>query len=171
MHSPIDKRTTFLYFRPMQTKTNETSETLNAIAMSREVLSNSQDINNVLTTSQQVKAVFHTHFADMETGECGIENLIARILREREAQFPKGVESTELRQIAVAGAMFTDEIVTEVQNRFTAGSVRYPKQTVKAYLSVFMAKSGKIGRIQLTNSEDKNRTCCKPRCKWYLVTE
>lgn len=148
-----------------------TDEIKNAIAMSREVLSNSQDINNVLTTSQTVKAVFHTHFADMETGECGIEKLIVRIMREREAQFPKGVENTELRQIAIAGSMFMSEIETEVKNRFTAGSIRYPHDTIKAYMSAYLLKSGKVGRIQLTNGEDKNRSCCRPRVKWYLIAE
>ncbi len=150
---------------------NETmkNETQAAIAMNREVQSNCQDINNVLTTSGKVKAVFHTHFECMETGECGIADLISRILREREASFPANVEQTELRSIAIAGSMFTSEILAEVQSRFSAGSIRYPLQTVKAYLSVFMRKQGKVGKIQLSNSEDSQRECCKPRCKWYLI--
>lgn len=142
-----------------------------AIAMSNDILRNSQDINNVLTTSKKVKAVFHTHYADMESGEFGIEQLIVKIMREHGAEFVKGVETTELRQIAIAGSMFISDIETEVQKRFTAGSIRYPHDTIKAYMSAYLLKNGKVGRIQLTNNEDKNRTCCRPRVKWYLIAE
>lgn len=140
-----------------------------AIGMSQEVLSNSQDLNNVITTSQTVKAVFHTHYVNLAQGDYGIKDLLTRILREHEACFPKGIETGELRKVAIAGAMFTSEVISEVQSRFTAGSIRYPVQTIKAYLSVFMFKSGQVGKIQLSNAEDKERECCKPRCKWYLI--
>jgi len=146
-----------------------TTEAKNAIAMSREVLSGLRDLNNIETTSGIVPNIFHTHFVDLATGEKGIADLICRILREREAIFPLGAEQTELRQVAIAGAMFTDAILAEVEMRFTAGSIRYPAKTVRAYLSVHLGKSGKVGKVQLTNLEDKPRPCCKPRCKWFLI--
>ena len=154
-----------------ETLTSETNEAQAAVAMSREVLSNLRDMNGFLTTSHKVRRVFHAHYADMEAGEFGIADLIARILRENEAIFPAGVETTELRQIAISGAMFTDEIIAKVQAYFTAGSIRYPEQTIRAYLSVFMFRSKQVGKIQLTAKEDIGRPCYKPRCKWYLINQ
>jgi hypothetical protein len=146
-----------------------TTEQTNAVSMGREVLANSQDINNVLTTSNIVKTVFHTHFVSMENNLAGIADLISTILREHDAIFPLNSSQTELRPIAIAGAMFTNEILEEVQTRFTAGSKRYPLQTVKNYLSTYMPKTGKVGKIQLSGKEDVSRSCPKPRCKWFLV--
>ncbi len=152
-------------------KNETTTEQANAIGMSREVLANSQDINNVLSTSNVVKAVFHTHFVSMEQDLAGIADLISAILREREAVFPLSVSAPDnaLRPIAIAGSMFTHEIMAEVQNRFAAGSKRYPLQTVKNYLSTYMPKAGKVGKIQLKGHEDTSRPCPKPRCKWFLA--
>ena len=154
--------------------TTAKTEAKNAIGMSREVLAGMQDINNVLTTSKRVKAVFHAHYVNMTEGECGIADLICSILKEREACFPLGIENTELRSVAIAAALYTDEIIEAVQARFTAGSIRYPIETIKAYLSCFMSKDTKttkatIGRIHLSKNEDQPRPCCKPRCKWYLI--
>lgn len=157
-------------------KNETTTEQANAIGMSREVLANSQDINNVLSTSNVVKAVFHTHFVSMENDLAGIADLISSILREHEAVFPLSVADKDengnfnpLRPIAIAGSMFTHEIESEVKARFAAGSKRYPLQTVKNYLSTYMPKLGKVGKIQLTGKEDTSRPCPKPRCKWFLA--
>ena len=150
-------------------KNETTTEQANAIGMSREVLANSQDINNVLSTSNVVKAAFHTHFVSMENDLAGIADLISAILRENEAVFPLNVGATELRPIAIAGSLFTHEIMAEVQSRFAAGSKRYPLQTVKNYLSTYMPKLGKVGKIQLSGKEDVSRPCPKPRCKWFLA--
>lgn len=139
-----------------------------AVAMSREILANSQDINNVLTTAGE-KPVFHTHYVNLDANESGIADLITRILLENEAVFPANVGETELRQIAIAGSMFTDEILAKVQEYFSAGSTRYPLQTVKNYLSTYMPKAGKVGKVQLKGHEDKTRACPKPRCKWFLL--
>lgn len=150
-------------------KNETTTEQANAIGMSREVLANSQDINNVLSTGNVTKAVFHTHFVSMENDLAGIADLIASILRENEAVFPLNVGATDLRPIAIAGSLFTSEVLAQVQARFTAGSKRYPLQTVKNYLSTYMAKAGKVGKIQLKGNEDTSRPCPKPRCKWFLA--
>ena len=153
----------------MKTTTETKKEAQNAIALQREILASSHDINNVLTTASNVAPVFHTHYANMESGKHGIATLISEILAEREAIFPAGVELTAFRKIAIAQAMFASEIIAEVQARFAAGSVRYPDSTVHCYLSTFMPKKGTIGKIKLTNAEDKPRKCDKPRVKFYLV--
>jgi hypothetical protein len=166
-----------------QTKKAEKQAANLAIAMAPEILQNSQDINGALTETGKVRAVFHTHFADVSNDIYGIEKLIADILTQAQAVFPRGIESTELRTIAVAASLFTQDIEDEVIRRFTAGSIRYPLQTIKNYLGAF--GKGKVIKIQLTNAEDSNRNseenkarriakgknpiCLKPRCKWYLI--
>lgn len=145
---------------------------------SAELLGNAQDINNVLTVAK-VQSIFQGHYFNLENDSHGIAFLIAEILKEREAVFPKGIETSELRQVAIATSMYASDIIEEVHNRFTAGSSRYPYETVHAYLSIFMNADNKkqlrsvpkIGQIKLTNNEDKPRPCFKPRCKYYLVQE
>ncbi len=157
-------------------KTNDNQAVASAVAMQREMLSAVQDGNNVLTTGQ-VKSTFQGHAFNMESGKHGIANLIAEILTEREAIFAKGIETTELRPVAIAASMFTEEIIAEVQHRFSAGTTRYPYNTIHMYLSVFMRDSGKhslanlprVRKIKLSNEEDKPRKSAKPRGKWYLI--
>lgn len=142
----------------------ETTNKANS-ALLREVATNITDLNNVLTTAG-VKNVFQGHNINN-----GITGLITEILTDNGAQFPAGIEATNLRKIAIGSAMFASEILAEVESRFSAGSTRYPSATVHQYLSVFMAKQGTIGKIRLSNAEDKTRPCCKPRIKFYLVTK
>lgn len=125
---------------------------------------NIQDINNELT-ARQVKPALQGHWMQ------GIESLITDILTEREATFPLNIAQTEFRKVAIATSMFTQEIKDEIDNRFTAGSTRYPLETIETYLSVFMTRKKLIAKIKLTNAEDKPRPAknCKPRAKWFLV--
>jgi hypothetical protein len=151
------------------------SEQKNAIALNREIVSGSQDINNVLTTSNVVSPLHHAHYVNMQSGNNGIDSLIAEILTENEAIFPANIDkNVEFRKIAISASMFTCEIVNEVQNRFTAGTKRYPKETIEAYLSVWMTRKEsfckfKVGKIKLTSKEDASRECNRPRFKWYLI--
>jgi len=146
--------------------------------MSREMLSHTQDIGNVLTVAD-CPSTFQGHYFNLESAKHGVANLIAEILVEREAQFKAGIEQGELRQIAIAASMFTEEIKAEIDNRFTAGTSRYPLKTVKQYLGVlqnpaskwYIAGLPKVAKIQLTGKEDSDRKSCRPRCKWYLVQE
>lgn len=164
----------------MKTKTAKQNETAkqNAIALNRELLSNVQDGNNVLTVAT-CHPTFQGHYFNLESENHGVANLIAEILAEREAQFKSGIEQSELRQIAIATSMFTEEIKAEIDNRFAAGTSRYPLKTVKQYLGVlqnpaskwYIAGLPKIGKIQLSGKEDSDRKSCRPRCKWYLVQE
>ena len=137
-----------------------------AVAMAPEIIANCQDINNTLKTAG-VRAHFQTHYANAMLDVYGILALVKDILRDKQAEFPRGIEATELRQIAVAASLFTSEILAEVENRFAAGGSRYKVQAVKNVLSTY--GKGEIGKITLTNSEDKPRDCAKPRCKWYLI--
>jgi hypothetical protein len=148
-----------------------TQDQKNSVEMQSALYSNTQDINTVLTSSGEVRPVFHGHYFQMGTKLFGIQGLITEILTERGASFPAGIENTELRQIAVASAMFTQDIIDEVIRRFTAGSIRYPEKTIRATLSVTMLKLKTVSRVKLTSAEDKKRICNKPRFKWYLVSK
>lgn len=142
--------------------------------MSRELLANSQDLNGFFTQAE-TRPVFQTHYVNLEAEQSGIADLITRILWEHEAVFPlhvcgiDGKAKTELRPIAIAGSMFTSEVFAKVQEYFSAGSTRYPLQTVKNYLSTYMPKQGQVGKIQLDNAEDSERKCPLARCKWFLA--
>ena len=147
----------------------KTSNNDNAVEMQEIIISTSQEINNALTTSGNVRSVFHAHYINLATGEHGIENLITDILAAAGAVFPENVCHTQFKKLAVATSLFASDIFTQVQERFTAGSVRYPDSTIYQYLSVFMSRQRKIGKIKLTGAEDTNRSCCKPRTKYFLI--
>jgi hypothetical protein len=138
-----------------------------AIGLSSETVEQSMAINNTLETTGKVKAAFGTHYANAELDVCGIVALVKDILRDNDAVFARNIEQTDLRGIAIAGSMFTAEIVSAVQIRFASAGMRYKPQAVKNVLSTY----GKdfIAKITLTNAEDKPRECSKPRAKWYLI--
>lgn len=144
-----------------------TNEQETAIAMSREILQNSRDINGFQTATKQVKPLLMCHIADAENGIFGVRGLIIDILKVNGSTMPKGCEKMEMRAIAIASAMFTSEILAEVQRRFSNGSTRYPLQTIKNELGYFMEKKGLVVGIRLTKAEDKG-TGKKARVKWYL---
>ena len=150
----------------MNIETDETKAL--AVAMSAETVEASQAVNNTLTTAG-VRAHYQAHYANAQLDVCGILALVKDILREAQAEFPRGIEATELRKIAVAASMFSSEILREVESRFAAGGFRYKIQAVKNVLSTY--GKNEIGKITLTNAEDKPRDCAKPRCKWYLIAK
>lgn len=140
------------------------------LPLSRDIVEMSRDANNVFKSAGNVHKFVRTHYVDMETGVYGIERLIAKILSERSAVFPKGIENSEYRSVAIASAMFASDIIKVVQTTF--GEERYPYATVHTYLSNFMTKQtcqNKVGKIHLSNAEDCDRKCCKPRVKYYLL--
>ncbi len=140
-----------------------------AKALSNDVIETSRDLNNVFESAANVHKLVRTHYVDMATGTYGIESLIASILIANNAFFPLGIEKGEHREIALANAMTSDSIVEKVISKF--GNERYPKQTIRNYLSTYMMKKGKVGKIQMTTKEDKNwqSESRKPRCKFYMV--
>ena len=163
----------------------ETAETLvneidSAIALSEEVLATSRDTNDILTASYQVRPVFMTHYVNLRNDTTGIADLITEILTDNGAIFPLGTENTELRSLVVATAMLHDEILAEVEARFSAGTSRYNTNTVRPYIGSFMRhdrvnKEGQIiakatvASFPLTNKEDSARECNRPRSKYYLI--
>lgn len=144
---------------------NANNETVQA--MSGEILATLQDINNLIADG--TRYAFRNHYVNTETGDCGIESLISKILTDNSANFDAGIELTPMRSIAIGHAMFASEIIEIVRQNF--GPDRYTDGTIHHYLSVFMMKKGLIGKIKLSNSEDKLRECCKPRIKFYLVNK
>lgn len=138
--------------------------------LSRDIVENARDNNNVLASAGNVHYFVRSHYVDVSSGVYGIERLIAQILKDNRSEFPAGIEQTEFRKIAIAGSMYVSDIIAKVQETF--GADRYPYATIHSYLSYFMTKEtcqNKVARIKLTNSEDSNRPCCKPRTKFYLV--
>ena len=147
---------------------NQNEDKALAIALSDETIEACRAVNNTLTTAE-VRPHFQAHYANAKLDVCGIMALVRDILRDKQAEFPRGIENTELRKIAIAASLFTSEILEEVKVRFAAGSTRYKVQSVKNCLSTYGKKDGTIGRIKLTNVEDQPRECSKPRCKWYRI--
>jgi hypothetical protein len=150
---------------------SETKAAKNAISMQREIASNQQDNNNTFSTSNMVGPLFHNHYVNMETGLNGIENLITEILTEAEAIFPAGIENGEFRKVAIAASLFPHEIFAAAEIKFSAGSKRYPLETIWQYLGVRMKRANTVGKIQLKGTEDQERDCDRPRSKWYLVAK
>jgi hypothetical protein len=133
--------------------------------MSREIVDSSRDTNNLLA-SGEIHFYVREHYVDPSTGTYGIESLIRNILKANGSQFPAGVEDTELRGIAVAGSMFSSEIIAKVRETF--GADRYPDSTIYQYLWKY-AKG--IRKVKLSSAEDSSRTCPKPRCKYYAIAD
>lgn len=136
-----------------------------AVNASADVIESVCAANNTLMIAG-VRAHYQGHYADAKTRVYGILMLVADILRQHDAEFPQHAHTTTLRHIVVAGAMFTYEILAEVEKRFAGGS-RYKVQAVKNVLSTYGNEF--IAKIQLDKNEDQPRPCDKPRCKWYLI--
>ena len=150
---------------------NETKAAKNAISMQREIASNQQDNNSIFSTSNMVGPLYHNHYVNMETGKNGIENLITEILTEHGAILTVEATKGELRQIAIAMSLYPHEIFAAAELKFSAGSKRYPIETIWQYLGVRMKRANTVGKIQLTGTEDPNRDCDRPRSKWYLIAK
>ncbi len=124
------------------------------------------ETNSVLTGCS-VPSLFHASCVDLETGKHGIRWLIARILSEASAVFPKF--NGNFRNIYLAYGLTTDEIIGKV--RQVNGFDKYPDKTIRDNLSIVMFRSRHVDCVQMTSAEDDSRSCKRPRVKWYLVTE
>src|ERR1039458_6526627 len=101
----------------MNTKTeNQNEDKAAAVAMSGEVLEAMQAVNNTLTIAG-VRPNFQAHYANAKLDVYGIMDLVKDILRVAQAEFPRGIENTELRKIAVAASLFTSEILARSEER------------------------------------------------------
>lgn len=117
-----------------------------------------------------VNLPFRPHVVDVSTGKHGIKNLIAKILKQRNAVVPVQAVANDsiFRPMAIRLGLFTHEIIAAVREDF--GFNRYPDSTIKMYLSVFETER-MFCKVQLTGIEDDSRTCARPRCKWLLIAE
>lgn len=129
------------------------------------ILETSQALNATFA-QRQVDFAYRTHYANTRNGDCGVEDLICRILSDAGAVFPAMIGETEFRPLAVTRSLFVKEIDERVRQHF--GDDRYPLSTVAAYCSTL---SKRIGKVKLTNTEDfgRPREACKPRRKYFLL--
>jgi len=130
------------------------------------LIDNAQENNNIFN-DKNVPLVYRNHYVNVKTGVNGIENLVIDILQNNNAVFAADVATTPLRNMAIAQSMFISEIIEAVREQF--GFDRYPDATIYTVVSVLMFKSGLVGKITLSNVEDKNRECCRPRSKFFLI--
>ncbi len=136
--------------------------------LANEVLTVSQDLNETLAETGEVKFLFRSHYVDLATGEMGIESLIRGILIAGGCVHPAGMENTARRSIVVRQSMFASEVIAEVRKAF--GEDRYPDKTIAAYLSCKNARATvRFGGVALTKEEDYTRICKRPRTKYYVV--
>jgi hypothetical protein len=122
-----------------------------------------KQLNQSMTATQKIPPQLQAHFP-----EGGLRGLIIKILRTHGAAWTGDTQLPSDRAAAIKAAMFVEEIVSKCKEIFTAGTIRYPKQSVKNCLGE-MAKDSEVGKIGLSNGEDSNRECDRPRSKWYLV--
>lgn len=153
----------------MNTETIEAKNETKALAvsLSAEIVETCKAVNNTLETTEAVTPFYGAHYANAQLDVCGIVALVEKVLRDNQAVFPRGIEATALRKIAVAASMFTSEVVEAVKVEFAAAGMRYKAQAVKNVLSTY--GKGRIAKIRLTPEEDQPRTSDKPRAKWYLI--
>ena len=130
------------------------------------LLDNAQENNNIFA-DKQVPFVYRNHYVNVKTGVNGIENLVIDILQNNNAVFTKDIAATGLRKMAISQSLYISEIIEQVRSQY--GFDRYPDATIYTVVSVLMIKSGLVGKIAMSNVEDKNRECCRPRAKFFLI--
>jgi hypothetical protein len=154
---------------PFPSQVNSPAPNADVVAIARELVDTARDTNNVLQAAGNVHYFVRSHYVDVASGTYGIESLIAAILAANGSIFPAGIEETEFRKVAIAGAMFTTEIIAKVRETF--GSERYPDSTILSFLAHFMLKNKRVGKLKLKGAEDQGRTSAKPRVKYYLIEQ
>jgi hypothetical protein len=145
-------------------------ELTNSVVCGAELQNNIRQAATELASVQagcNVNSLFRPSAVDVETGKHGIRWLIARILTEAQAVFP--LYSGEFRNVYVGYGLTTSDIICKV--RSINGFDKYPDKTIADVLSVVMTRSQQVASIQLSNREDRNRDCKRPRRKWYLLAE
>jgi len=138
-----------------------------AIALSPETIQDCKAINNTLQMTGKVKAHFATHYANAAIDSFGIMGIVREVLTECEAIFARGIENTDLRDIALALAPTTAKIIEMARPKFNDAGLRYEPQAIKNILSTYGKKE--IRRIKLTPAEMVPGS--KSRSKWYLIQE
>jgi hypothetical protein len=149
------------------TETNDAKA--EAIAMTPEIIQGSMDINHTLETTTIVKRHYGTHYVNPQRESFGVFGIICEVLQDNDAVLARGMEHVpELRQTAIKHSLFAWQIIELAKPKFNIAGMRYDKQVVQNYLST--QGRGKVLKFPLTNEEDTERTCDKPRTKYYLVS-
>ena len=136
-----------------------------AKGLSAQTIEDCKAINNTLETCANVPAFFGSHYANAELESFGIMGIVREVLTDCEAIFARGIETTDLRNIALALAPTTAEIIELAKPKFAVAGLRYKPQAVKNILSTYGTKE--IRRIKLTSAEMVQGSKC--RSKWYLI--
>lgn len=119
---------------------------------------------NAILATVRKNSNFGAHYTNLDENVFGLEQLISAIMRDNGSVFARGAHEGGLRDIVIASSMFADEILDRIQ--VINGCNRYPMDSLRVYL----AKRGKnFCKIQLTNAEDSDRLCKRPRVKYYLA--
>jgi len=136
-----------------------------AQSLSAQTVEDCKAINNTLEVCANVPAFFGAHYANAELESFGVLGIVREVLTECEAVFARGIEKTDLRNIALACAPTTEKIIELAKPKFAVAGLRYKPQAVKNILSTYGTKE--IRRIKLTSAEmvpgDRSRS------KWYLI--
>lgn len=124
--------------------------------------------NNSVLAGCNVHWLFRASAVDLETGRHGLRWLIARILNEAGACHPKYNGNNGMRSIYVKTGLTVTEIINRV--RSINGFDKYPNSTIEDTLYIVMQRAKQVDSVQLTATEDCNRTSKRPRRVWYLVS-
>lgn len=152
--------------------TNELTKTMKStVANEKGIIDTLHIINQDL--SENTKPLLQGHWVDG-----GIRGLIAEILAENDACFPKGAENTEVKAIVIACSMTVEQVWEKCLDKFTSGTTRYPFSTVATYLAHYMLKDNQVVKITLDDEtakaigkSKKAKVKTKDRAKYYLVVE
>lgn len=112
-----------------------------------------------------VPNAFRGHYVNSDTDKHGIKHLVAEILKENGAILPPFNGS--FRKLYVNIGMTSEAIITEVRNRF--GYNRYTDRVIRNTLCITMPNDGTVGIFQTESHEDTNRTCKRPRARYFLI--
>jgi hypothetical protein len=135
----------------MKTTTKKTERKPRKVARSlgKQLQAVARMMNHTYTVAENVSPYTMAHWVDTQTGEQGIANLIARILREAGAVFPACVGDTSpsekspyttTKAMALKASMTAREIIAEVQARFSAGTKRHSPASIHTYLCQWLSK-------------------------------
>ena len=151
------------------------------ISLPKTIVANSRTVNQILTL-KEIEPQFQNHIViingnDRKKNIIGIADYLVSILKARNASFPqKTIDNKDFRPLLVKSGMLAEELIEIVKKNFSEGTSRYSPNSIRVYLSAHLGKNSvigiqrnRIGKIRLVEDEDKNRTCCASRCKYFAI--
>ena len=127
------------------------------------VINQTQRETNSMLAGCNVHWIFRASYTNNETGRHGIRHLIVQLLTSTGAVFGPKASRDAIR----AKALTTRQIIALV--RQVNGFDKYPDKTISDVLCNVLPNE--VASIQLTNWEDRNRPCKRPRKVWYVKSE